>query len=106
MEELIRRGTPQRTAHEIVGKLVRQAMNRGVPLADLTLAELKQVDPALDESVKVVLGVENAVARFVSYGSTAPSEVDKQVKAWRARSDAQEIFSRGKAEGETTEGTK
>jgi len=105
MEELIRRGTPQRTAHETVGKLVRTAMNRGVPLADLTLADLKQVDPALDEGVKGVLGVENAVARFVSHGSTAPREVEKQVNAWRARWDAQEILNRRKAEGEA-KGTK
>jgi argininosuccinate lyase len=93
MEELIRRGTPQRTAHEIVGKLVRKAMDREVRLLDLTLAELKQVDPTLDESLKSVLGVKNAVARFASYGSTAPAEVEKQLRAWRARWEAQEILS-------------
>jgi len=89
MEELIRRGTPQRTAHEIVGKLVRKAMGRDVRLADLTLAELKEVDPALDESVKAAIGVENAIARFVSYGSTAPKEVERQVKAWEERLKAE-----------------
>ena len=35
MEYLIRRGVPQRTAHEIVGKLVRKALDRSVRLADL-----------------------------------------------------------------------
>jgi argininosuccinate lyase len=89
MEELIRRGTPQRTAHEVVGKLVRKAMERGIRLADLTPNELKQVDPSLDESVKSVLGVDNAVARFASYGSTAPSEVGKQVKVWEQRLKAE-----------------
>jgi len=85
MEELIRRGTPQRTAHEIVGKLVRKAMDRGVRLLDLTADELKSVDATLDESVKDVLGVENAIKRFVSYGSTGPSEVDRQIKRWQER---------------------
>jgi argininosuccinate lyase len=85
MEELIRRGTPQRSAHEIVGKLVRTAMDRGVRLADLTATELNAADASLDESVKQVLGVENAIRRFVSYGSTAPAEVEKQVKLWKQR---------------------
>ncbi len=35
MEYLIRRGVPQRTAHGLVGRLVRKAMDRGVRLADL-----------------------------------------------------------------------
>ena len=85
MEELIRRGMPQRTAHEIVGKLVRKAMDRGVPLSALTADEIKQVDPSLDESLKIALGVENAIARFVSFGSTAPQEVQKQVQHWQHR---------------------
>jgi argininosuccinate lyase len=89
MEELIRRGTPQRTAHETVGKLVRKAMDRGARLMDLTADELKAVDPTLDEGVKAMLGVENAVARFVSYGSTAPKEVQRQVKAWEERLKAE-----------------
>jgi argininosuccinate lyase len=89
MEELIRRGTPQRTAHEIVGKLVRKAMDRGVRLADLTLPELKEIDPTLDENVKAALGVKNAIARFISYGSTAPKEVERRVKTWEERLKAE-----------------
>jgi argininosuccinate lyase len=85
MEELIRRNVPQRSAHEIVGKLVRTAMDRGVPLASLSAEEFKQIDPSLDESLKDVLGIENAIARFVSYGSTAPREVQKQIQHWRHR---------------------
>jgi len=89
MEELIRRGMPQRTAHEVVGKLVRKAMDRGVRLADLSAEDFKQVDATLDDSVRSALGVENAVARFVSYGSTAPAEVNKQIEAWQERLSAE-----------------
>jgi argininosuccinate lyase len=56
-----------------------------VPLSALTADEFKQVDPSLDESLKTALGVENAIARFVSYGSTAPQEVQKQIQAWQHR---------------------
>ncbi len=81
---------------QIVGKLVRKAMDKKVRLADLSAEEFKQVDAALDESVRQVLGVENAVARFVSYGSTAPAEVAKQVQAWQERLKAE--GGSGKAE--------
>jgi argininosuccinate lyase len=45
--------------------------------------------PALGADVKNVLGVENAVARFVSYGSTAPKEVERQVAEWKKRMKAE-----------------
>jgi argininosuccinate lyase len=85
MEFLIRRGLPQRTAHHLVGSLVATAMERGVRLADLPIAEFQRAEPTLDASVYSVLGVENAVRAFVSYGSTAPAEVQKQTAAWRKR---------------------
>lgn len=85
MEYLIRRGLPQRTAHHAVGRLVGAAMERGVPLAELSLAEIQQTEPSLDEGVYDVLGVHNAVQAFVSYGSTAPEEVNKQIAAWQRK---------------------
>ena len=41
MEHLIMQGVPQRTAHEIIGRLVATAMKRGVPLAELPLDEFQ-----------------------------------------------------------------
>jgi argininosuccinate lyase len=83
MEELIRRGVPQRTAHEIVGKLVRKALDRNCRLADLQLTDFQEAHPQLDASIVDVLGVQQAVKRFVSYGSTAPAEVERQVAIWK-----------------------
>jgi argininosuccinate lyase len=85
MEEMIRRGIPQRTAHEVVGRLVRKALDRGVRLSDLAASEFEEAHPALDKSIKDVLGVENAIARFASFGSTAPAEVKRQIAAWREK---------------------
>ncbi len=85
MEHLIKRGVPQRTAHEIIGKLVASAMKRDLPLAKLDLAEFQSAHPSLDNSVYEVLGVEQAVMAFSSEGSTAPAEVAKQVAAWKQR---------------------
>jgi len=85
MEHLIRRGLPQRTAHHLVGRLVATAMEKNVPLRDLPLDELQRLEPTLDESVYDVLGVQNAVNAFVSYGSTAPQQVRGQVENWKER---------------------
>jgi argininosuccinate lyase len=85
MEHLIRRGVPQRSAHEAIGKLVAAAMRRDVPLAGLELAELQAAHPQLDKTAFDVLGVERAIEAFVSEGSTAPAEVARQVSAWKQR---------------------
>ncbi len=82
MEWLIQHDVPQRTAHEIVGRLVRTAMDAGVPLAGLTLEQFQEVHPVLDKSLYEILGAERAVAAFRSYGSTAPQEVDRQIAHW------------------------
>ncbi|MBP85909.1 MAG: argininosuccinate lyase [Planctomycetaceae bacterium] len=82
MEYLIRRGIPQRTAHHLVGQLVRTAIDKGVSLAELPLAEFQQAHADLDETVYDVLGTSNAINAFVSYGSTAATEVAKEVARW------------------------
>lgn len=85
MEYLIKRGIPQRTAHHAVGSLVRKAMDRGVRLADLSLDDFQEADSQLDSEVYGVLGVENALNAFVSYGSTAPKEVEFQLSRWKEK---------------------
>jgi argininosuccinate lyase len=85
MEELIRRGIPQRTAHELVGRLVRKALDRGVRLEDLSPEEFQELHPSLDGSIREALGAERAVARFTSYGSTSPVEVARQIDRWKEK---------------------
>lgn len=84
MEYLIRQGVPQRTAHGLVGQLVRTAIEQGIALAELPAATFEQAHPALDERVYEVLGAENAVRAMTSYGSTGPEEVARQVARWKA----------------------
>ena len=85
MEQLIKRGLPQRTAHHVVGELVGQALSRGVRLADLTAEEIHEASPELDEGIRDSLGVENAIKSFVSHGSTGPQQVRQQIQAWKER---------------------
>ena len=85
MEYLIRSGMPQRKAHHLVGQLVQQAIQRGVPLAELQLSDYQALHPELNDDLYQVLGVENAVRAFRSYGSTRPEYVKEQVQRWKER---------------------
>jgi argininosuccinate lyase len=93
MEYLIARGVPQRTAHEAVGQLVRRAMQQGKPLASLSLDEFRAAHEQIDEGVYRVLGAEQAVAAFQSYGSTGPAQVKAQLARWQERVAQQESKS-------------
>lgn len=85
MEYLIKRGTPQRSAHHLIGALVKIATEKSVTLSDLSLEEFQSFDSTLDQSVYDVLGVEKAVQAFQSVGSTAPAQVASQVQQWTSR---------------------
>ena len=85
MEHLIRLGLPQRRAHEVIGKLVAVCESRNCRLAELSLEDLQAADPRLGAEIPGLLGSANAVAAFRSFGSTAPSEVARQLNLWMQR---------------------
>ena len=85
MEALIAHGVPMRSAHEAVGKLVRECEQQKCRLADLPDAMFDAVVPGRGAELRGTLGVANALAAFKSYGSTAPAEVAKQLAEWKAR---------------------
>jgi argininosuccinate lyase len=85
MEYMVGQGVPLRSAHEAVGKLVRLCESRRCRLADLPPEEFEAVRPGLGSGVYQILGVQNALAAFRSVGSTAPAEVDKQLRLWQER---------------------
>ena len=74
-----------RRSHQIVGKLVRKAEDLCCDLHELDLHIFKQIEPDIDESVFDILNVDNSVRSRVSYGGTAPSEVEARIVEWRQR---------------------
>lgn len=85
MEWMIKKGMPQRRAHHLVGAIVGEAMKEKLPLSELPIETLQQHAPEIDASVYECLGSRNAVDAFVSYGSTAPGQVQDQVTRWKKR---------------------
>jgi argininosuccinate lyase len=77
-EYLVDQGTPFRDAHAVVGALVRQAVERGVPLD-----ELVSNDPRLGPDCLVLLEPGSAVRRRTTPGGGGPEPVGRQLGAAR-----------------------
>ncbi|WP_435104313.1 argininosuccinate lyase [Arhodomonas sp. AD133] len=82
---LVRRGVAFRDAHEIVGRAVRQGVDTGRDLAQMSLEELQQFSEAIEADVFEVLTLEGSVAARDHVGGTAPAQVHAQVAAARER---------------------
>jgi argininosuccinate lyase len=76
-------GVPFREAHEITGRLVGEAMARGVPLHEVPIAVMRGFHPALDDKVLAVLDPEVAIERRLGFGSPASSRVKAAITAAR-----------------------
>ena len=85
MEALIANGVPMRTAHEVVGGLVKECEAKDCRLADLPPERFEALLPGKGGVVAGVLGVPNALKAFKSYGSTAPAQVERQLTEWKKR---------------------
>jgi len=82
---LVGQGIPFREAHEIVGQAVRSAAADGVRLEQLSLEQLRSFSEVISDDVYGFLGVRNCVENYRSHGSSAPTEVERQLKTWRER---------------------
>ena len=86
---LVRRGVAFRDAHEVVGKAVRLGLDTDRDLVEMSLDELRQFSPAIDEDVFDVLSLEGSVAARDHIGGTAPAQVRLAVQRGRAWLGAQ-----------------
>jgi len=82
---LVRKGTPFRDAHEVVGKAVALGVSKGCDLAELSLEELQGFSPQIEEDVFQVLTLEGSVAARDHIGGTAPAQVRAAIERARQR---------------------
>ncbi len=73
---------PFRDAHHVTGQLVSLAERRNIDLADLTIDDMRFVEPRITEDVFGVLTVEASVKSRTSYGGTAPDNVAAAAQKW------------------------
>ncbi|MGA0792325.1 MAG: argininosuccinate lyase [Burkholderiaceae bacterium] len=75
---LVKKGLPFRDAHEAVALAVRQAVEKGCSLENLSLAELQSFHPLIEDDIYMVLRPEGALEARDHVGGTAPNQVRLQ----------------------------
>jgi argininosuccinate lyase len=91
-EYLVTKGVPFRTAHQVVGSLVRKCeeSNRH-QLSQLNVAEMNDALKAhgsavgLTDDVYNALGAHNVVKRYQSAGAAGGKPFEDQLRAWKER---------------------
>jgi argininosuccinate lyase len=72
---LVHRGVPFRQAHDLVGKVLREAERQGQPWTQLSLEDVRKISPLFDKNFLEGPSVENAIATKVVPGGTATEPV-------------------------------
>jgi argininosuccinate lyase len=76
---LVERGVPFRLAHEQIGKAVQQCLEKGCELQDLSLDELKKLNPAFDQDFYSRLTLTSVLSIHDVAGGTAPAHVKEAI---------------------------
>jgi len=82
VEYLIKKGISYRKAHDIVGRMVRDCLDKGKNISSLSNHDLKRYSDKLNPDIRGVLNAWASVSRKSSYGSTNPALVAKQMDRW------------------------
>ena len=77
---------PFRKAYLITAKIVNLAENKKLMLHELTLKELKKIEPNLDDNVLKVFDLRNSVKSKKSYGGTSFENIIKMIKKYKRES--------------------
>ncbi len=73
---------PFREAHHITGRIVAKAASEGIPLHELALGKMQEIEPRITKDVFEVLSIDNSVKSRVSYGGTSPKNVRREAMKW------------------------
>ena len=79
-------GLPFRKAYQITSKIVNYAESKNIKLNELTLKELKKIEPKLNEDVLKVFDLKNSIKSKKSYGGTSFENVKKMIKKYKKES--------------------
>ncbi len=82
---LVRKGMPFRRAHEVVGRAILLATERGCGLGTLPIGEYRKLTPLIRGDVYDALSLEASVGRRTSYGGTAPANLKKRLRTLKKK---------------------
>jgi argininosuccinate lyase len=72
---LVHKGVPFRQAHDLIGKVLREAEKQGKPWTQLSLADVQKISPHFEADFLSGPSVDNAIATKIVPGGTAPEPV-------------------------------
>ena len=75
-----------RKAYQITSKIVNYAESKNIKLNELTLKELKRIEPKLNEDILKVFDLESSIKSKKSYGGTSFENVKKMIKKYKKES--------------------
>jgi argininosuccinate lyase len=84
---LVHKGIPFRQAHDIVGKVLREAEKQNVPWTSLPLEALKKISLLFEADFTTSLSLEAALASKKIPGGTAPESVNAAISDLQDRID-------------------
>lgn len=79
-EYLVKKGLPFRKAHEITGRIVLSCIKNKKQFRELSINEFKNFSPLITKEIYSHIRAEDSVNAKRSSGSTAPSEVKRQIR--------------------------
>jgi len=82
-EYLVKKGTPFREAHQIVGELVVHSITKSVPLDQIGVAEMKEFSPHFDDDVAEIFDIRGSLAQRRAVGAPSPQNIAAQIKRWK-----------------------
>ena len=84
-EYLVRCGLPFRKAHELTGKIVRYAIDKGKTLTELTPEEYSFHSPLIGSDIYSCIDATASVKAKNSFGGTSPEMVKGQIARFKKR---------------------
>ncbi|MBU1124903.1 MAG: argininosuccinate lyase [Candidatus Omnitrophica bacterium] len=88
VEYLIEKGVSYRQAHDVVGRLVRDCLDKGKKISALSIPELKRYSPVFEVEALKMFNAQVSVNRKKSYGGTSPQRVRQQLARWEKKLNA------------------
>jgi argininosuccinate lyase len=84
-EYLIKKGLSYRKAHDAVGRLVLEVLDKGRRISDLTLDELKGYSSKFEADCFKLFNPKASIGLKKSFGGTAGPNVKKQLQLWERK---------------------
>jgi argininosuccinate lyase len=88
---LVRRGLPFRQAHDVIGKVLREAERQGKPWTQLSLEEVQKFSPLFEKDFLANPSVEAAIATKSVPGGTSTDTVKSAIVELQQRIAASQI---------------